>query len=149
MEQWPAHSNKKGCRAFSRSTPFCHVRPDDVSRETLREHRRPDYFFPARSITAATIARAPSVTLSRGAIWNSGEWCPAIGGPPALAAAIEGVLKEATKKNRVSLTVGIAVKDGYVYYGTVERLAALLTERIGAFGEYVPNLKMEDKLEGK
>lgn len=89
---------QKGVPRVFPQHPFCLVRPDDVSRETLQEHRRPDYFFPARSITAATIARAPSVTLSRGAIWNRGEWCPAIGGPPALAAAIRSGVVPPTAK---------------------------------------------------
>lgn len=71
-----AQEERPGVKA--RRTPYRKGRRDplatpshtNVSRETFREHH---FFFPARSSTAATIARAPTVMLSRGAIWNSGE----------------------------------------------------------------------------
>lgn len=57
-------------------------------------------FFPglSKSNTAAVIASTPSRTEGSGSILNSGEWCPAMAGPPFFAALTHSGLVPPTAK---------------------------------------------------
>ena len=58
--------------------------------------------------------------------------------------AISDYLNEATKKNRVALTVLLEVKDPLVYHGAVSDVSWLLKQAIEKLGEYVTKFEISE-----